>query len=548
MDTALAIDNHIKEEDYAEAVRIADAAFNNQHTIASTPGGLAPSVSKVQIVELLCTGKKWDPNDNSAARNLPGLINHFKYGDTQPAIVVAVGPEWVKVAAYSDEFDAIVVLGFPTEAVDLVAPNRQRPTIGTRLITVCQFAGRCTCTTVDHPARQGVQSDITMGPATYDRWYNFHPLVAQFLTDDSQSPVWDQRIAVMEESIWDNMLDDKKFNASQYSMLALLGSRRTTEPNKIINDRLRTSTSSPSNQSQKGKNKTKEPPKSKEVKRLEAFADAIRACINTPAKEKDKDAKGGCFCQGKYLRNIAFNVISPPEPRNLAAREHALSLYIPLCSSCSSAILSQTPTLRATILARVEDQINSQLEKEEKAREDAVEEARRAAGAFPTLAGSPGSGPGTPTHLAQSQRPLVPIQPQPQTHKVLSLNSKTKKVMISSYTKTPSPSSSRPISRAESADFEPEPTRVPRPRGEVEFVGKLDATRPWANLRDGDNVVRYFPPPKVVVQVEGTGEGEERKKSRRNRSGKKKEKENREAAAEGEKEVSTVGLSGPSTT
>ncbi|KAF7969814.1 hypothetical protein HWV62_25936 [Athelia sp. TMB] len=522
MDTALAIDNHIKEEDYAEAVRIADAAFNNQHTIASTPGGLAPSVSKVQIVELLCTGKKWDPNDNSAARNLPGLINHFKYGDTQPAIVVAVGPEWVKVAAYSDEFDAIVVLGFPTEAVDLVAPYRQRPTIGTRLITVCQFAGRCTCTTVDHPARQGVQSDITMGPATYDRWYNFHPLVAQFLTDDSQSPVWDQRIAVMEESIWDNVWA---------GWLAW----------KDRHDRLRTSTSSPSNQSQKGKNKTKEPPKSKEVKRLEAFADAIRACINTPAKEKDKDAKGGCFCQGKYLRNIAFNVISPPEPRYLAAREHALSLYIPLC-------LSQTPTLRATILARVEDQINSQLEKEEKAREDAVEEARRAAGAFPTLAGSPGSGPGTPTHLAQSQRPLVPIQPQPQTHKVLSLNSKTKKVMISSYTKTPSPSSSRPISRAESADFEPEPTRVPRPRGEVEFVGKLDTTRPWANLRDGDNVVRYFPPPKVVVQVEGTGEGEERKKSRRNRSGKKKEKENREAAAEGEKEVSTVGLSGPSTT
>ena len=176
-----------------------------------------------------------------------------------------------------------------------------------------------------------------------------------------------------------------------------------------------------------------------------------------------------------------------------------------------------------------------------------MEEARRAAGAFPTLAGSPGSGPGTPTHPSQSHRPLVPIQPQPQTHKVLSLNSKTKKVMISSYTKTPSPSTSRPISRAESADFEPELTRVPRPRGEVEFVGKLDTTRPWANLRDGDNAVRYIAPPKEVAQVEDRGEGEERKKSRRNRGGKKKEKENREANADGGKEVSSVGSSGPST-
>jgi len=84
-------------------------------------------------------------------------------------MVVAVSPEWVKVAAYSDEFDGIVVLGFPSEAIDLVAPGKQRPTVGTRLIVVCQFTGRGNCTNESHPARQGVLGDITMGPKTYGK-------------------------------------------------------------------------------------------------------------------------------------------------------------------------------------------------------------------------------------------------------------------------------------------------------------------------------------------------------------------------------------------
>ena len=106
-------------------------------------------------------------------------MNHFQFGDTQPAIVVGVSPEWVKVAAYSDEFDGIVVLGFPTDAIDLVAPGKTRPTIGTRLIVVCQFTGRCNCTTADHQARQGVQRDITMGPKTYGKKLHLVPVFNQ---------------------------------------------------------------------------------------------------------------------------------------------------------------------------------------------------------------------------------------------------------------------------------------------------------------------------------------------------------------------------------
>lgn len=115
--------------------------------------------------------------------------------------------------------------------------------------------------------------------------------------------------------------------------------------------------------------------------------------------------------------------------------------------------------------------------------------------------------------------------------------------MISSYTKTPSPSNSRPISRADDPDYEPEPIRVPRPKGEVVFVGKLDATRPWADLRDESNNVRYIAPPASTAPAGEGGDGEERKKPRRPRGGKKiqKEKENRETDQGGGSDVVAAG-------
>ena len=80
--------------------------------------------------------------------------------------MVSVTDEVVKVAAYTDEFDNIVVLGFPTKAIDLVAPGKRRPGVGTPLIVVSQFTPRS-------PNLVGVQGDITMGPRTFSectRW------------------------------------------------------------------------------------------------------------------------------------------------------------------------------------------------------------------------------------------------------------------------------------------------------------------------------------------------------------------------------------------
>jgi predicted RNA-binding Zn-ribbon protein involved in translation (DUF1610 family) len=194
----------------------------------------------------------------------------------------------------------------------------------------------------------------------------------------------------------------------------------------------------------------------------------------------------------------------------ILAREHVLSTYNPICHACglilcelnlpqyacpSCASVLYTPATLSTRHARIELQISEQLAKEAEEREQAIENARQAAGAFPTLAG------GTPPPL-----PLSKPQPQ-QAHKVISLNSKTKKVVVSSYRASPPPPTSTPVSVQE----EDIPIREPPPPTEVSYAkARINPSRPWADLRQGARVVRYVPGPKKE-NVEPV------KKSRRNR-------------------------------
>lgn len=74
----------------------------------------------------------------------------------------------------------------------------------------------------------------------------------------------------------------------------------TKKGSSLPSDRIRPSYSQQSpakNQSKnKGKQPQNEPPKSGEVQRLEALADALRDSTG-----EDKDPKGGCFCQGAQI-------------------------------------------------------------------------------------------------------------------------------------------------------------------------------------------------------------------------------------------------------
>ncbi|KDR66131.1 hypothetical protein GALMADRAFT_259814 [Galerina marginata CBS 339.88] len=250
----------------------------------------------------------------------------------------------------------------------------------------------------------------------------------------------------------------------------------------------------------KGKGKQQpppEPPKSKDVRRLEKLLGGVQN-----ATGQERDPNGGCFC---------------------LARTHELSSYIPICHSCGLILCSvnlpqyccpfcdkilMTGTVRESLISQLETQLASTIIKEEEAKEKAIQDSQKAAGAFPTLSSAA---------LSLSSPSPVPAAsippPSKQTYKVLSLTS-NKRVVVSSYTSTPV--HSRPASRNE--DVEEEPIRVPRPPPEPTHADRTpQPSRPWENLIHG--AVTYKP--RLRVDDDTTPKGP----SRRRRGNKGKEKE-----------------------
>jgi hypothetical protein len=138
------------------------------------------------------------------------------------------------------------------------------------------------------------------------------------------------------------------------------------------------------------------------------------------------------------------------------------------CPHCSAVLLSDIA--RSLLSTSFDEEISKQVAKEEEERLRVAQQARDAEGAFPVL-------PGFVTPPVPSS---TPSRPTAQTHKILSLNSKTKKYTVSSYTSTPV--SSRPASRAESEVEEIH--RVAAPPKEIDFVKRTpDRNHPWNNMR-----------------------------------------------------------------
>jgi len=87
-------------------------------------------------------------------------------GDCRAAVVVSLAP--VLVAAYSDDFDAVVLLRFPSQVA-----AEHALAVGTRLITVNNYQRSISR-----------QTDFIPGPGASGLWTGFYPLIANFLTDD----------------------------------------------------------------------------------------------------------------------------------------------------------------------------------------------------------------------------------------------------------------------------------------------------------------------------------------------------------------------------
>jgi len=221
------------------------------------------------------------------------------------------------------------------------------------------------------------------------------------------------------------------------------------------------SASKPSKLKGNGKQQpSSEPPKSRDVQKLELLIQAVRDSTTS-----EKDPKGGCFC---------------------LARVHSLSPYTPICRSCGLIICSINlpqyccphcmKTLltdvshRESIIHQIDLQLASVIAQEAEQKERALEEARKVVGAFPSLSGG-------------SPAPEIPPPAAPQTHKVLSLK-QNNRVVVSSYAPTlPAPKSDQ---------LEDEPDRILPPPSEPLFSRALPTRdRPWENLLKGAST--YIP-------------------------------------------------------
>ena len=140
-----------------------DTPFMSNEALASDPGGVTIDPQRL---------RRPSPSLFGMGAVLPSRIlskkileAHLWNGDSRAAVVLSTQP--LLVAAYSSDFDAVVVLRFDPRAVDTYVQP------GDRLLTVnTYFRG-------DVVAR-----DIVRGPYASPTWANFHPVIADFVAAD----------------------------------------------------------------------------------------------------------------------------------------------------------------------------------------------------------------------------------------------------------------------------------------------------------------------------------------------------------------------------
>lgn len=113
---------------------------------------------------------------------LQGFARRLWRGDSRAAVVVSVAP--LLVAAYTDELDCVALLRFPEELVAAYGLE-----VGSRLLAVNGYLHG-----------ESVAPDLQEGPATFRRYRNFIPLIAEFLSDDG--PRIEFRKAEISEAEW----------------------------------------------------------------------------------------------------------------------------------------------------------------------------------------------------------------------------------------------------------------------------------------------------------------------------------------------------------
>ena len=158
----------VREKDQAIELQMERgvARYHDDSTKPSDPGNVTLARSRL-------TPWRADSLFNRIAGRLIGdefaamVDEHLLLGDSRAAVVASVSR--LLVAAYTDELDCIVMLGFPQEFV-----LRFDLRVGTRLLTVNTYM-----------KQPSIAPDLIPGPGAVGEWQNVNPLIADFLSEDA---------------------------------------------------------------------------------------------------------------------------------------------------------------------------------------------------------------------------------------------------------------------------------------------------------------------------------------------------------------------------
>lgn len=162
-----------------ERVQPRDTPYMSNEAAASDPGGVTIDPRRLRQLSPSLFGAGALLPTRALARKI--LSAHLWNGDSRAAVVLSVQP--LLVAAYSDDFDAVVVLRFDRRPADSYVQ------VGSRLLTVNTYQRGST-----------VARDIPRGSVVSPQWSNFHPVIADFVATDLARV--ERRKATISEPEW----------------------------------------------------------------------------------------------------------------------------------------------------------------------------------------------------------------------------------------------------------------------------------------------------------------------------------------------------------
>jgi hypothetical protein len=160
--------------------------YHDDRSRASDPGCISLSLKRLMRLEgrqpEVRSWWKW-LQVNSGGQFEEMLNEHLRLGDSRAACVMSVEP--LLVAAYTDELDCIAMLSFPSWLAE-----EHGLSVGSRLLSVNTYMrGR------------GIAPDLVLGTHQLDRFTNFYPIIADFLSEEHQRIA--QRKNEISEYEWD---------------------------------------------------------------------------------------------------------------------------------------------------------------------------------------------------------------------------------------------------------------------------------------------------------------------------------------------------------